>query len=80
MSTRNDQRTHFGDLDRIVLLEQDTDRHERRMDEWEKQLMEALKEQNERIAGHTKTLVGILVAIATAGVLLALNLITVMAR
>ncbi|HEY1119908.1 MAG TPA: hypothetical protein VGE43_19490 [Acidimicrobiales bacterium] len=62
---------------RIQLLEGDADRFEARLEEWEERLVNAVKEQNDRIAANTKTLIGILVAIATSGVLLALNLVVV---
>lgn len=64
----------------MQLLEQDADRFEQLIEEWEERLVTAVERQNERIAANTKTLVGILVAIATAGVLLALNLLVVMGR
>lgn len=63
MSTRNSARAGIPDTGRITLLENDVDNVEEAMDH----LAEELKSQ-------TKILTGILVAIATASILLAINI------
>lgn len=78
--SRSVERSQWDHVVRIGLLEGDADRFESRIEEWEERLVQAVKEQNERIAANTKTLVGILVAIATAGVLLAVNLLVVVGK
>lgn len=78
--SRVSDRQHWDTGVRLGLLEGDADRFEVRLEEWEERLVAAVKEQNERIAANTKTLVGILVAIATAGVLLAVNLVVVVGK
>lgn len=61
--SRTNQRQRFSDADRIVLLEQDADRHELVWSELETRL--------DRIQ---QVLIGILISVTTASVLMAINL------
>ncbi len=78
--SRSQNRQSWDPAIRIQLAEGDLDALEQRVDEWEDRLDSRIEKLDERLAANTKTLIGILVAVATTGVLLGINVWLVMAR
>lgn len=75
MSNRTQERQGFSDTQRIILLEQDADRIDRHLDQIRDQIEQATKKMGDEVKALRGVLTGILVSLATASVLLAVNLV-----
>jgi len=68
------ERVDFGDAHRIILAEQDLDRHDQQLTSIEKRLTEQLEMLETKLGRILNVLVGVLIALTTGSIALALNL------